>query len=50
MATDDFWLKYQELAATPVRPLGPEDRLPEAEIRQAEERLGVRLPGGLREY
>jgi hypothetical protein len=50
MSPEVFWSKYKDLAAALVRPLGPEDRLPEAEIRAAEERLGVRLPHALRLY
>jgi len=50
MSTTEFWSKYEQLARDLVRPLGPEDQVPETEIAAAEERLGCRLPRLLHEY
>jgi hypothetical protein len=50
MSTVEFWSKYEQLASDLVRPLGPEDQVPETEIVAAEDRLSFRLPRLLREY
>jgi len=41
---------YQEVIEALTRPLTLEDGVPEPEITAAGHRLGVRLPGALREY
>lgn len=50
MTTSEFWSKYEQLARELVRPLGPEDQVPESEVATAEDRLQCRLPGLLREF
>jgi hypothetical protein len=50
MSATEFWSKYEQLAGELVRPLGPEDQVPESEVATAEDRLRGRLPRLLREF
>ena len=48
--SDDFWSRYNEIVNALVCPLLPEDGETQEAVAAAEKRLGVRLPGLLRDY
>jgi hypothetical protein len=50
ISAEEFQRLFSEHAARLFSPLKPEDGSPEAEIAEAEQRLGFRLPGLLREF
>jgi len=47
---ENFWRYYKDLVSQLYEPLSPEDGFSEDELEGAEKRLGLRLPGLLREY